>query len=385
MRPERERVSSTSLCRYASADDEQVSFTVSRVQVRDFRNYSSFILEPSPGLTVIVGPNARGKTNLLEGIQLLTEGVSFRRPSWSQVIRWGQEKAVLSLEADDGERRREVTLEIELPGRRSYTLNGKKKRSPADISREMPCVTFTPDDLSIVKDSAETRREALDAVGVQLSATYARLKKEYERVVRQRNRLLKQESIDEEGLSVWDERLVSLGARLTTHRAGLASMISNHTSEAYAQISRESELLVEYVPSWRRDGLSGEVKDGTVAIERHLELKAHEERTRRVTLVGPHRDDLSFLMDGRAARDFASQGQQRSISLAFKMAEVRVVTEVSGMKPILLLDDVMSELDASRRESLAGMVGASAQTIMTTTNLEYFTPELLESARVVCL
>lgn len=362
-----------------------MSFIVSKVQVRDFRNYSSFVLEPSPSLTVIVGPNARGKTNLLEGVQLLTEGVSFRRPSWGQVIRWDQEKAFLSLEADDGERRREVTLEIDRPGRRTYTLNGKRKRSSADISREMPCVTFTPDDLSIVKDSAETRREALDAVGVQLSATYARLKKEYERVVRQRNRLLKQEDMDEEGLSVWDERLVSLGARLTTHRAGLASMLSLHTSEAYARISQESELQMEYVPSWRRDGVSGEVEEGTTLIERHLELKAKEERVRRTTLVGPHRDDITFLMDGRAAREFSSQGQQRSVSLAFKMAEVRVVTDVSGSRPILLLDDVMSELDASRREALAGMVGASAQTIMTTTNLEYFTHELLDSATVVSL
>ena len=343
------------------------------------------MLEPDPGLTVIVGPNARGKTNLLEGIQLLTEGVSFRRPSWGQVIRWGQDKAILSLDAEDGERRREVTLEVEQPGRRSYTLNGKKKRSPADISREMPCVTFTPDDLSIVKDSAETRREALDAVGVQLSATYARLKKEYERVVRQRNRLLKQETVDEDGLSVWDERLVSLGARLTTHRAGLASRISEHTTTAYAGISQDSELQVLYVPSWQRDGVSGAVDDGAASIERHLELKAQEERARRTTLVGPHRDDISFLMDGRAAREFASQGQQRSISLAFKMAEVRVVTDVSGVRPVLLLDDVMSELDASRRAALAGMVGGSAQTVMTTTNLEYFTPELLESAKVVSL
>lgn len=362
-----------------------MSFIVTRVQVEDFRNYSRFILEPSPGLTVIVGPNARGKTNLLEGIQLLTEGVSFRRPAWGEVIRWGQERAVLSLEANDGERRREITLRIDQPGRRSYTLNGKRKRSPSDISREMPCVTFTPDDLRIVKDSAETRREALDAVGVQLSATYARLKKEYERVVRQRNRLLKQETIDEDGLAVWDERLVALGARLTTHRAGLAAMISQHTTEAYAVISQESELQVRYIPSWKRDGLAGEVEDGAAAIERHLEVKAQEERARRTTLVGPHRDDISFLMDGKAAREYSSQGQQRSISLAFKMAEVRVVTDVSGARPILLLDDVMSELDASRRVALAGMVGSSAQTIMTTTNLEYFTPELLESATVVSL
>ena len=301
------------------------------------------------------------------------------------MVRWGQDQATLSLQAEDGERRRDVVLRVEQPGRRHYTVNGKKRRSPTDISREIPCVTFTPDDLSIVKDSAETRREALDAVGVQLSGTYARLKKEYERVVRQRNRLLKQERVDEDGLSVWDERLVALGARLTTHRAGLASMISRHTVVAYAGISQESDLQVMYLPSWQRDGVSGEVEDGATSIERHLELKAQEERVRRTTLVGPHRDDISFLMDGRAARDFASQGQQRSISLAFKMAEVKVVTEVSGVRPVLLLDDVMSELDAARRAALAGMVGDSAQTVMTTTNLEYFTPELLESAKVVSL
>jgi len=361
-----------------------VSFTIQQLSVRDFRGYKDYVLPLDPNLTILVGQNAIGKTNLIEAIQLLTEGESFRRPSWAETVRWGSEKAILGLHAEDGSRRYDAELLITKAGRRTYKINNKSKRSSAGVAGTIPCVLFTPEDLRIVKDSAERRRAALDGIGVQLSPTYGRLKIDYDRVVRQRNALLKQEGVDETDLAPWDERLVVLGAKLTRHRRRLFTRIQAEASSVYAKLAAES-LSARYVPSWDKDGLalSDETEEGALWI--HMNQKKREEMVRGTTLVGPHRDDISFELDGKNARAFASQGQQRTISLTWKLSEVAVIRDVSGLRPILLLDDVMSELDESRRHALTRLVGESAQTVMTTTNLDYFDPELIANAQVVKL
>lgn len=361
-----------------------MSFTITRVVLKNFRNYREFEFFPGPELTIVLGPNAAGKTNLLEAIQLTTAAASFRRPSWGDVPRWGSTGGIVELEAADEDRERSVAVSI-VEGKRQYSVNGKPRRSVQEVTGEIPCVIFTPDDLALVKESADRRREAVDTIGVQLSRTYGRLKAEYERVVRQRNRLLRQEAVDEDMLSVWDERLVHLGSRLCTHRRGLFDKIGPVMTQVYARIAEDGELRAEYLPSWERDGLATTESDITAALEQHLVLKRAEERSRSTTLVGPHRDDFVFFLADRDARAFASQGQQRSIALSFKLAEVSVVTEVSGSKPVLLLDDVMSELDENRREALSAVVGEEAQTVMTTTNAGYFSEELLSRAKVVKL
>lgn len=334
------------------------------------------------GLTILVGPNAIGKTNLIEAIQLLTETTSFRNPAWSELIRWDAPEARLRLHAEDGERRHDVEMRVSSAGRRSYTLNGKPKKSVSAISGLIPCVMFTPEDLRLVKDSADKRRAALDGIGVQLSETYGRLKVEYDRVVRQRNALLKQEQLDDDSLAPWDERLVTLGAKLTQHRMGLFEKVSAEASVVYGALADEN-MSSHYLPSWSRDGMAAGQENLVQALEDHLSKKRDEERSRGVTLVGPHRDEIVFEVGGRNARSYASQGQQRTIALAWKLAEVAVVQRVSGARPILLLDDVMSELDEKRRHSLAGIVGAQVQTVITTTNLGYFEKNMLESAQVV--
>ena len=334
---------------------------------------------------MIVGPNAVGKTNLIEAVQLLTEADSFRKPSWGDVVRWTSESASLSLGAEDGERRHDVRLMISAAGKRNYTVNGKAKKSVSQVSGRIPCVVFTPDDLRIVKDSAERRRSSLDGVGAQLSHTYGTLRRDYERVVRQRNSLLKQDVVDEDTLASWDERLVNLGSRLATHREGLFSRIVEKMIDVHEEMAPGGEPGARYEPSWARDGVSGGVENARAAMEAHLALKRGEERARRLTLVGPHRDEIVFTLAGRDVRAFASQGQQRTIALALKLAEVAVVADVSGKRPVLLLDDVMSELDEERRHALAATVGGVAQTIMTTTNLGYFDESLIERAQVVSL
>lgn len=362
-----------------------MTFLITQLNVRDFRSYETFTLEPGRELTILVGPNATGKTNLIEAIQLVTEADSFRKPVWSELVRWGSDQASVSLHATDGDRRHDVEMVVTATGRRTYKVAGKAKRSIADSTGTIPCVLFTPEDLRIVKDSAERRRAALDSIGAQLSRTYGRLKAEYDRVVRQRNALLKQEALLEDALAPWDERLVSLGARLYTHRRSLFDKIAEATSTTYADLAVDGPLSMHYLPSWERDGICPKETEPAAAIEQHLAAKRAEERARGATLSGPHRDEIVFTLAGRDARSFASQGQQRTLALSFKLAEVAVVTEVIGSRPVLLLDDVMSELDESRRHALASRVGEAAQTIVTTTNLGYFNKDLISRAAVVHL
>lgn len=377
----RERLFDICSCRYVWAE---VSFTITRLKVENFRNYREFELEPGVSLTVLVGPNATGKTNLIEAVELLTETDSFRKPQWAEVIRWGASESRISLQASDGERRHDAEMTVTADGRRRYRSAGKPKRSASDIAGIIPCVVFTPDDLRIVKDSAEKRRTALDAIGSQLSPNYRRLKLEYDRVVRQRNTLLKQERVNEEDIAPWDERLVSLGSRVHSHRKNLFGRVREHMVRIHDEIAPGVPLTASYVPSWNREGgTQDEDEEPTSALERYLAAKKDEELTRRVTLVGPHRDDFTFTIGGHDARSFGSQGQQRTAALAFKLAEVSVVTDVSGERPVLLLDDVMSELDETRREALTSHVGNAAQTFITTTDIAHFSESLIADATVV--
>ncbi len=362
-----------------------MGLSVTRLKVRDFRSYPEYELELDPFLTILVGANAAGKTNLIEALQLLTEAESFRRPSWADVVRLGAEQgARLSLEAQGAGRVLEVDLEISPAGRRVYKVNGKTRRAVNQIAGVLPCVIFTPEDLRLVKGAAEKRRTALDSLGAQLSPTYARLKIDYEKILRQRNALLREEAPDE-ALSVWTERLISVGSSLVVHRQRLFSRINEALVRVYSELAEDGPLEAAYLPSWVRDGVSVAEAEPREAMSRHLEVKRTAERARKSTISGPHRDDVEFHIAGKEARTYASQGQQRTISLAWKLAEVSVTTDIAAQRPILLLDDVMSELDEKRRHALAGFAGSVAQTVMTTTNLGYFEKALLDRARVVAL
>ena len=369
-----------------------------RLELADFRNYQRFELEPAEGLTILVGPNAVGKTNVVEALELVTEASSFRNPSWNDVIRHGAVRALVSMRAESQGVETEINLAVE-SGRRAYRVNGAAKRAVSDVSGTVPAVVFTPDDLRLVKDSAERRRMAADSVGTQASRAYGQLKAEYERVLRQRNALLREIETDDASIAPWTEQLVFTGAALTARRKKLVSRLSEHARREYELLSQGEELTVTYHSPWmgpERSAAEGRVRleeepperNEEERIERErmteaLHSKRSEERARRTTLVGPHRDDLLFEIDGRDARAFASQGQQRSIALAWKLAELEVIESLNGKTPALLLDDVMSELDETRRHALATRVGDRTQTIVTTTNLGYFEKDLIDAAKVV--
>lgn len=359
---------------------------ISKLSLRDFRSYQRFEEEAGPELTVFIGPNASGKTNALEAVQLLTAGRSFRNPDWTDVVRLGADTGTALIETVGAEGRRgEVRLELS-GGARRYSVDGKPIRRVSDLSGRLPAVAFTPDDLTLVKGPAERRRAALDELGAQLAPAYAAAVRDYARALRQRNALLKDGGGTEAVSGPLEELLAGAGGRLLEYRVRLLRRIAERATKAHAEISGE-RLGFCYVEraGLGRDPLETDVAsaEASEAMRREIRRRRTEETARATTLVGPHRDDVSVTIAGIDARTLASQGQQRSAVLAWKLAEVAVVEDVLGRTPVLLLDDVMSELDETRREALTSLVRRNVQTFVTTTDLAHFSGALLERARIV--
>ena len=363
------------------------------LSVTEYRSFPSFELDLARGVTVLVGHNAVGKTNLVEALQLLTSGRSFRKPSPRELVRAGGTRCSMKLTLEGEERMIDMGCVVE-DGKRSFMRNGKRCRA-AGVRGVVPSVLFCPDDLDLVKRGARLRREALDGFGIQLNESYAQLASTYERTVEQRNSLLKEPFCTRDLLDAWNDSIASTGAALTVHRLALLSRIREHLIDVYAGLSGGEAADVSYVPSWgASDAITlpaaadassraDRIEAVRARIAAALSERAGEELRRGITLVGPHRDEVAFTIDGRDARTFASQGQQRSLVLAWKIAEVEVTCEILGRPPLLLLDDVMSELDETRRQAFLGLVGGGVQTVITTTNLGYFDDSALERAKVV--
>lgn len=350
----------------------------SELHVVRYRSFEEFTLDLGPGVTVLVGRNAVGKTNLVEALQLLTAATSFRKPAAAELVRHGSGTARASLSLTGEGRLLDHAFEVE-DGRRRFVRNGKRTNA-AGIRGVLPSVLFCPDHLDMVKRSASVRRDALDGFGVQLNTQYARLLSAYERTVEQRNNLLR-DCPRPDLLDVWDESLAATGAALLSHRLALLARIRAHFVEVYRAIAPHEEPDVAYRSTI--GSVEGDRDELAARFAVSLRADRDEQIRRACTLIGPHRDEIVFTIDGRPARDFGSQGQQRSVVLAWKIAEVQVTRDILGRYPLLLLDDVMSELDAARRERIVGFVGDEIQTVITTTNLGYFSDDILTRAKVV--
>ena len=244
-------------------------------------------------------------------------------------------------------------------------------------------VLFSPDDLALVKRGASGRRDELDDFGRQANRGYSNVLAAYTRAVEQRNRLLKESRCDLGLLDAWDSSVALGGATLLASRLRLFRRLSEKVSAIYARVAAGEELTCAYVCSLGEEALGMGRDELCELFAGRLRAARSEDLRRQQTTVGPHRDDVRFEIAGRDARAFGSQGQQRCVVLALKMAEVELAREVVGARPLLLLDDVMSELDAARREAVVRFAQTGIQTVVTTTNLGYFSPELLDASEVV--
>lgn len=361
--------------------------------LHNFRNHSMLTISKPKTTTIIIGSNAVGKSNIIEAVQLVTMLQSFRSPQWQQLTTPEKNKTSVLAEFVQNGRQFEIRMDIE-KNRRYYWLNGKKK-TPSDIQGLVPAVVFVPDDLMIVKDSSEVRRKLTDDLGRQLSTSYSNILIEYKRIVKQRNNILKAYNgaqTDKALKQSWDSHLVTLGATLLSHRIRLFQKIVDKAAQHYLTLCQDEQLTSAYIPSFQRLGIDYTIKELIQMDKKQLEdllcasLKdaTNEEYARGKTLVGPHRDEIQFFIDGYNARQFSSQGQQRSIALALKLAELEIIEEISDNQPILLLDDVFSELDECRRVALINAIKGQ-QTIITATDLSCFDASLLVDALIIDL
>ncbi|HXA28622.1 MAG TPA: DNA replication/repair protein RecF [Candidatus Angelobacter sp.] len=347
---------------------------VERLRLFRFRNYSEESVELGPGLNVVVGENAQGKTNLLEAVATVALTRSPRAGSAGEVIGWGEPACRVSAHVvrPDAAHDVEVTLrraETERVGR-SMTVDGKERAARAVLGL-CPVVLFWPEDLQLVKGGPEGRRRLLDIVLSQTDARAADDLVRYRRVMEQRNaslRMVRDRLASFDAVEAFTRELVAVGGRIRVARTRLVRSLEPLASEALAELTDGREVLgLRYVG----EGVDASATDAdalSASLASLLAERRGEEIARGVTVAGPHRDDVEFLLDARPARSTASQGQQRSMVLACKLAEVRHVGSVARVAPVLLLDDVLSELDAGRRLRLLAALGAgsTAQALLTT-------------------
>ncbi|HKA83260.1 MAG TPA: DNA replication/repair protein RecF [Acidimicrobiales bacterium] len=326
----------------------------------DFRSYTSIQVDLAPGLTVVVGANGQGKTNLLEALAWLATLSSFRGAPTEALVRDGAPFAVVrALAARDG---RELLLEAQLQpaGRNRVLVNRQPLRRARDLLGSLRVTVFTPDDLDIVKDGPGERRRFLDDALVALHPRNDALRADVDKVLRQRNALLRQTGgrLDEAAactLDVWDAKLAQAGEALAAARVELVERLMPLLSSIYDALARQpAKVTVGYDAGWREQGLAG-----ALAAARRDDLR------RGVSTVGPHRDDIVLTIAGTPARTHASQGEQRTLALSLRLAVHHVVTEATGSPPVLLLDDVFSELDPERSHALVANLPAG-QTVLTT-------------------
>jgi DNA replication and repair protein RecF len=349
------------------------------LRLTGFRAYEALDASFGAGPHLVWGQNAAGKTSLLEAVVLLSRGSSHRTGADAEMIRWAAPFARV-----DGQRvssggidEVDVTLVRDGPsgGRKRIRINGVARRSSALVG-VLRTVVFAPEEMLLVVGAPGLRRGALDALAVQRFPAYAADLSTYGRALTQRNHLLRairEEQASRDQLPFWDEKLVESGAAVLAARHALLDELSVPLAGAHAEIApEEGRLGLSYVTN--APAADGETP--AAALARRLRETAEKELWNGTTLVGPHRDDLAFSLDGRELSSFASRGQQRTAILALKLAELDLLTALDGTPPLLLLDDVFSELDPARRAHLVRRIAALPQAFVTTTTLDDLDPGL---------
>ena len=350
-----------------------------RLELIDVRSYAHAEVELAPGVTVLVGKNAQGKTNLLEAVQRAATGSSHRVAGDQALVRAGAELGVIRCEAttDEGRRR---TLEIEIGGgRRRHRVDGQDVRRVADTLGVLRVVLFAPEDVGIVRGDPGDRRRFLDEVLAQRRPAFGAARGEYDRVLRQRNQLLKQArtlhgSAREAAtatLGAWTQQLVEHGAQITAARIAAVRALAGPVDRFYRQLAdRPEPVELTYRAATGRVVVGSEgggiPEPGPIAEELATALadRAEDELARGMTLAGPHRDDVELTIGALPARTHASHGEVWSLALALKLATEEILGEV-GDRPVVLLDDVFAELDTTRRQRLASACERFDQVLVT--------------------
>ncbi len=350
-----------------------------RLTLTDFRNYREQVLEFGDGINILFGDNAQGKTNVLEAIYLFSMGKANRAHKDAELLRHGQEQAALTLDFFDGER--DCTAEIQLfkNRRKQITLNEIPVRKNSELVGRFRVVYFGPEYLGLVKEGPKMRRRNLDIFISQLRPRYFSALSDAKKLTDSKNALLKMDKPNLQMLEILNEKLSAVAAELLFCRSEYLQKIGVHAAKLQNEISGGKEAL-----ELRYLSCIGEVAGLTITeIKEKLLQKLTESQKReldaRESLVGPHREDIGYLINGQDAKLYASQGQQKTIVLSQKLAEVTLIQEETGDLPVLLLDDIMSELDKKRQSFILNHI-RDMQILITCTDIDGF--ELTEAARL---
>ena len=345
-----------------------------RLQLRNHRNYAQLDLSPGPELNVFIGANGQGKTNLLEAVAMLALSSSPRARREHELVGPVGPGSRIQAEVEAGPSRREISIALDVDGertRRTIEVDGARRRA-FDLPGHFRAVLFWPDDLGLVKSGPELRRRFLNQMLVQVEPGYARALSRLRRILEQRNSLLKRIAAGEGGedtLEAWNQELVRVGTEIAAARARAVLELRPEAARCHAEIAAGERLEIAY---------EGPPENLAQAVNNSLA----EDLRRGSTSVGPHRDDVRVMLDGQEARSYASQGQQRTAVVSMKLAEAALVERRTGERPVLLLDDILSELDAERRSALLGEVGQGGQVIITAVEAGPFPPELIARSMV---
>ena len=371
---------------------------VAKIKLLNFRNYQRAEFSFSPGTNIIVGKNAQGKTNLLEAIFTCAIGKSMRAAKDNEVILFGQENAKIELEVEKKFGKTKIEIYF-LKNKKAIKINGLPIRRTGELLGELRCVFFSPDELKLIKESPEDRRRFMDISLSQISKAYFNSLNKYDKIIRSRNKLIKdfkdKNSVKKSNLStlnlddfkrmisVYDAQLSDCAAKISLSRNNLVLSIAPYAKRAHEFLTDGAEgLEIEYQTSFP---VETSVLNGNEIVEKFKEkyLALYEKSLEKdlalgYTSIGPHRDDIKVLINKIDVKSFCSQGQQRTAALSLKLAELEIINKQTGEMPILILDDVLSELDEARRTKLLKFC-SSTQTFISSTDV----PEKIKNSRII--
>ena len=337
---------------------------IKSLELADFRNYETLNISFSDGVNILYGDNAQGKTNILEAIYLSATTKSHKGSKDKEMIRFGREESHIRTYLYKDEATTKVDMHLRSNKTKGIAIDNQKIKKAADLLGLLNVILFSPEDLSIIKDGPDKRRRFMDMELCQLDNFYLYNLNNYNKIVNQRNKLLKEMYMNEslaDTLGIWDSQLVSYGSKIIERRKIFVNQLNEIIEEIHFKISGKKErLLIVYEPD-----VTEEEFESKLLHSKYKDIKLKQ------TTVGPHRDDFSFMIGDIDVRKYGSQGQQRTAALSLKLAEIELVKKITGDTPVLLLDDVLSELDSNRQNYLLNSIG-NVQTIITCTGLDEF-------------
>jgi DNA replication and repair protein RecF len=347
---------------------------LSRLELKNYRNYTDVSLDFEEETTIFTGNNGQGKTNLLESIYYLSSGRSHKHASQNELARWGSDFFLIRAYLKDGGSDRLVEIQSRKEGDLKVKVDGVLFKNKSAFTSLLDTVVFSPEDLSIIKGSPSLRRDFLDEAIEKADSTFSDTRSRYQKVLAQRNSLIKRTTEPSHLkrsriFEVWNENMVETGIKIIVKRKKMLQRLEKRYQENMKMFFEGSDNRLRYMLSWKEDASSLEELESKY--RQNLFKNLEKDLILKSTSIGPHRDDICIMFEGRPIREYGSQGQQRSSAISLKLSELHVLKELKERMPVLLLDDALSELDEKRKDLLLGLIGGKAQTFITTANISY--------------